>query len=383
MKKFSKLVSGITALSLAWCLSLTASAELHTGDKMSYKGTGFRARYEVTSSENGVSTVKVTLMNTGRQKIGGWAVKFENFGDIQGVKACRMFSSDGVNSILMNSSTNGSVAPNKTVSFSYTVSDKYGDCEFPERIKVYSDIDRSNSVDDLNLAAKECYNAACDALVDNEVAGISVDASFREGLFAKSNSKDGMRTGFNYRYAAAGDNKVNIAASQYSRGSVCVYTGRTTVNGEETVFVQVKDLRTGRIGQYPHPTNGTAEWGTLDLSSPVTKVYSQKEVDSAAKSAYNVVMGYLSEVEANEGMSASECYSSGAFAESSSTAGLKLDPKAVYDGCDKHINDVLKYEYEGMTINVMMTAAGEVIVDAKANDGTMIGQYPLAFHNTI
>ncbi|WP_143098692.1 hypothetical protein [Ruminococcus albus] len=99
-------------------------------------------------------------------------------------------------SVIRNSSTNGTVAPNECVSFTFTMTDEYGYNELPERLRVYSDVDKSNTVDGLNKAARYCFGAVGVVYSDYEYEGLSLEDCFKNGEFAKANSKGGMKTGF-------------------------------------------------------------------------------------------------------------------------------------------------------------------------------------------
>lgn len=349
MNFIKKIMSGVTALALACGLSLTASAELKAGDSKAYKGTGYLAKYEVVSVKDGKSTVKVTLKNTTKKKINNWAVRFVNYGNIESVKNGKLFSPDyWMFRIIKDDGTNGSVAPNECVSFSFTMTDPGNSSNVPVGITVYSDLDKSNSVKDLNKTAFACYNGIDQILNDYKAKGVSFDECFKNGVFANLNSKDGMKTGFNYKYRSETDREINALASMFSRGNISVYVGRTEIDGEDTYFVQVKDNRTGKVGQYPHPTDGTAEWGKLDLDAPLyNKNYSESNLDLAASDAHNCVEDYLNA----EGLDYQSLLENDDF-QAASKEGLKIDVKASLTGCDKIINDSLKFNYEGMIVYV-------------------------------
>ena len=270
MNIIKKIMSGVTALTLACGLSLTASAELKAGDYKAYKGTGYMAKYEVLSVKDGKTTVKVTLKNTSKKTINHWAVGFEGYYyAIEDIKYGSLFTPEyPYNTVIRDCGTNGTVAPNQCVSFSFTMQESYAFHNLPERLKIYSDINKSNTVDELNTAARECYHSAMYCIGGYINAACTVDTCFGFGLFENSNSKDGMKTGFNYKYKAKGDSAINMAASQYARGDISVYVGRTEIDDEDSCFVQVRDNKTGKVGQYPRPTDGTAEWGTFDLDAP-------------------------------------------------------------------------------------------------------------------
>ena len=342
-------MSGVTALTLACGLTLTASAELKEGDSKAYKGAGYMAKYEVISVKDGKSTVKVTLKNTTKKKINNWAVRFVNYGDIESVKNGKLFSPDyWMFRIIKDDGTNGSVAPNECVSFSFTMTDPGNSSNIPEGITVYSDLDKSNSVKDLNKTAFACYNGIDQILNDYKAKGVSFDECFKNGVFANLNSKDGMKTGFNYKYRSETDREINALASMFSRGNISVYVGRTEIDGEDTYFVQVKDNRTGTVGQYPRWTDGTAEWGKLDLDAPLyNKNYSESHLNSAARNAHESVEDYLNA----EGLDYQSLLENDDF-QAASKEGLKIDMKASLTGCDKIINDKLKFNYEGMIVYV-------------------------------
>ncbi|WP_024857746.1 hypothetical protein [Ruminococcus albus] len=349
MNIFKKIMSGATALTLACGLSLTASAELKAGDYKAYKGAGYMAKYEVLSVKDGKSTVKVTLKNTTKKKINNWAVRFVNYGDIESVKNGKLFSPDyWMFRIIKDDGTNGSVAPNECVSFSFTMTDPGNSSNVPVGITVYSDLDKSNSVKDLNKTAFACYNGIDQILNDYKAKGVSFDECFKNGVFANLNSKDGMKTGFNYKYRSETDREINALASMFSRGNISVYVGRTEIDGEDTYFVQAKDNRTGKVGQYPHPTDGTAEWGKLDLDAPLyNKNYSESNLDLAARNVHESVEDYLKA----EGLDYQSLLENDDF-QAASKDGLKIDMKASLTGCDKLINDKLKFNYEGMIVYV-------------------------------
>ena len=351
MKSFKKIISGVTALALACGLSLSASAELKEGDYKAYKGAGYLAKYEVLSVKDGKSTVKVTLKNTSKKKINNWAVRFVNYGNIESVKNGKLFSPDyWMFRIIKDDGTNGSVAPNECVSFSFTMTDLGNSSNIPEGITVYSDLDKSNSVKDLNKTAFACYNGIDQILNDYKAKGVSFDECFKNGVFANLNSKDGMKTGFNYKYRSETDREINALASMFARGNISVYVGRTEIDGEDSCFVQVKDNRTGKVGQYPHRTQGEATWGTFDLDTPVYMNYSESQLESAARTAHDCVGRYLCDL-VKEGQDYQSFLENGSF-QATSEEGLKIDMKASYDGVDKVINDELKYNYEGMIVYV-------------------------------
>ena len=362
MKSFKKIISGVTALALACGLSLSASAELKAGDYKAYKGAGYMAKCEVVSVKDGKSTVKVTLKNTSKKTINHWAVGFDSsfFGKIEDVKYGRLFTpGEKYNNVIRDCGTNGTVAPNQCVSFSFTMLDWENCSELPERIRVYSDINKSNTVEELNNAAKMCYYAVIiDVMTYGGDLGYTIYDCFENGALANSNSKGGMKTGFNYKYKAKGDSAINMAASQYARGDISVYVGRTEIDDEDSCFVQVRDNKTGKVGQYPRPTDGTAEWGTFDLDAPAQANFSDLQLSAAAKVERECVQDYLYEL-----MSEGQDYQS-IFENGSSLAisdeGLKIDMKASYDGLDKVINDRLKFDFEGMIVNV-----GEIPSDDK------------------
>lgn len=380
MNIIKKIMSGATALTLACGLSLTASAELKAGDSKAYKGTGYLAKYEVVSVKDGKSTVKVTLKNTTKKKINNWAVRFVNYGDIESVKNGKLFSPDyWMFRIIKDDGTNGSVAPNECVSFSFTMTDPGNSSNIPEGITVYSDLDKSNSVKDLNKTAFACYNGIDQILNDYKAKGVSFDECFKNGVFANLNSKDGMKTGFNYKYRSETDREINALASMFSRGNISVYVGRTEIDGEDTYFVQVKDNRTGKVGQYPRWTDGTAEWGKLDLDAPLyNKNYSESHLNSAARTAHDCVGRYLCDL-VKEGQDYQSILENGS-SQATSEEGLKIDMKASYDGVDKVINDELKYNYEGMIVYVGEITYNNIgfglTVQTKDPATEKTGQYP-------
>lgn len=388
MTKIKKIISGITALAITCGLSLPASAVLNKGDSRAYRGTGYLAKYEVLSVKDGYTTVQISLKNTSKKTINNWAVGFEHEGRILSLKGGRIFDTNylynsgyayGYN-VIRDCGTNGTVAPNECVSFSFTMTDENGYNELPERLKVYSDVDKSNTVDGLNKAASECYKAVNEIFWAYECEGLSLEDCFKNGEFTKANSKDGMKTGFNYKYTAKGDSEINIAASQFARGNISVYVGRTTTNGEEHAFVQIKDNKTGKIGQWPRPTNGTAEWGTFDPDSPIYTNYSTDDVNHAAKEAYNAVAEYLCDLE-TIGYDFMGSFENGGFPNAHTIDGLAIDFTASLTEGDKAINDWLKYDYDGMIVYVGKTGTDdyghpEFFVQTKDPKTGKIGQYP-------
>ena len=388
MTKIKKIISGITALAITCGLSLPASAVLNKGDSRAYRGTGYLAKYEVLSVKDGYTTVQITLKNTSKKTINNWAVGFEHEGRILSLKNGRIFDTNylynsgyayGYN-VIRDSGTNGKVAPNECVSFSFTMTDENGYNELPERLKVYSDVDKSNTVDGLNKAASECYKAVNEIFWAYECEGLSLEDCFKNGEFAKANSKDGMKTGFNYKYTAKGDSEINIAASQFARGNISVYVGRTTTNGEEHAFVQVKDNKTGKIGQWPRPTNGTATWGTFNPDSPIYTNYSVEDLNSAAKEAYNGVAEYLCDLE-TQGLDYKGCFENGGFPNAHTQDGLKIDYNSSFTEGERYINDWLKYDYDGIIVYVGKTGTDdyghpEFFVQTKNPKTGKIGHYP-------
>ena len=349
MNKIKRILSGITALALSCGLAITASAELKTGDYRAYKGAGYMAKYEVLSVKDGKTTVKVTLKNTSKKTINNWAVRLGDYGKIESVKNGRQFTPDWYSiHVIKDDGTNGRVAPNQCVSFSYTISDPDNKNTISDSIKVYSDLDKSNTVKSLNTTAFACYNGIDQILNDYKAKGISLDECFKNGVLANLNSKDGMKTGFNYRYKSEVDREMNAVASMFARGNISVYVGRTEIDGKDTYFVQVKDNRTGKVGQYPRWTDGTAEWGIFDLDAPLyNKNYSESNLNSAARNAHESVEDYLNA----EGLDYQSLLENDDF-QAASKEGLKIDVKASLTGCDKLINDSLKFNYEGMIVYV-------------------------------
>ncbi|MCR5540556.1 MAG: hypothetical protein K6F71_07040 [Ruminococcus sp.] len=354
MNIIKKIMSGATALTLACGLSLTASAELKAGDYKAYKGTGYMAKYEVLSVKDGKTTVKVTLKNTSKKTINHWAVGFDSsfFGKIEDVKYGRLFTPGELhNNVIRDCGTNGSVVPNECVSFSFIINDPINLSNLPERIKVYSDINKSNTVEELNNAAEICYyTVIIDVMTYGGDLGYTIYDCFENGALANSNSKGGMKTGFNYKYKAYGDNAINIIASQYARGDISVYVGRREFDNGHDFFVQVRDNKTGKVGQYPRPTDGTAEWGTFDLDAPAQANFSDLQLSAAAKVERECVQDYLYEL-MSEGQDYQSIFENGS-SRATSDEGLKIDMKASYDGLDKVINDRLKFDCEGMIVYV-------------------------------
>ncbi|SFD08187.1 hypothetical protein [Ruminococcus albus] len=354
MKNFKRIISGVTALALACGLSLNASAELKEGDSKAYRGTGYLAKCEVVSVKDDKSTVKVTLKNTSKKTINHWAVGFDGgfFGKIEDVKYGRLFTpGERYNNVIRDCGTNGSVAPNQCVSFSFTMLDWENRSELPERIRVYSDINKSNTVDELNTAAKICYNfVIIDVMTYGGDQGYTIYDCFENGALANSNSKGGMKTGFNYKYKAYGDYVINMIASQYARGDISVYVDRREFESGFDFFVQVRDNKTGKVGQYPRPTDGTAEWGTFDLDAPLQADFSESQLDIAASEAYGCVVNYICNL-VSEGHDYQSVLEKCNF-QAISKEGLKIDMKASLSECDKLINDELKYNYEGISVYV-------------------------------
>ena len=388
MTKIKKIISGVTALALTCGLSMTASASLNKGDSRAYRGAGYLAKYEVLSVKEGLTTVQITLKNTSKKKINNWAVGFEHEGRILSIKNGRIFDTNylynsgyayGYN-VIRDCGTNGTVAPNECVSFSFTMTDENGYNELPERLKVYSDVDKSNTVDGLNKAARYCFEVADEVFKDYECEGLSLEDCFKNGEFAKANSKGGMKTGFNYKYTAKGDKAVNIEASQYARGNISVYVGKTKINGEDSAFVQVRDNKTGKVGQYPHYSDGTVTWGTFDPDSPIYTNFSVEDLNRAAKYAYNGVAEYLCDLE-TQGLDYEGSFENGGFPNAHTQDGLKIDYNSSFTEGDEFINYVLEYGYDGMIVYVGKTGTDdyghpEFFVQTKDPKTGKIGQYP-------
>lgn len=389
MTKIQKIISGVTALALTCGLSMTASASLNKGDSRAYRGTGYLAKYEVLSVKDGYTTVQITLKNTSKKTINNWAVGFDHEGEIQNVKYGRLFTENysyvgysimNGKSVIRDNVTNGKVAPNECVSFTFTMTDENGYNELPERLKVYSDVDKSNTADSLNKAARECFKAVYKVYDDYEYEGLRLEDCFKNGEFAKANSKGGMKTGFNYKYTAKGDKAINIEASQYARGNISVYVGKTKINGEDSAFVQVRDNKTGKVGQWPRPSDGTATWGTFDINAPAYTNFSVEDLNSAAKGAYGTVAEYLADLE-TQGLDFKGCFENGGFPNAHTIDGLAIDFTASLTEGDKAINDWLKYYYDGMIVYVGTNGIDdygypEFFVQTKDPKTGKIGQYP-------
>ncbi|SFC35417.1 hypothetical protein [Ruminococcus albus] len=181
-------------------------------------------------------------------------------------------------------------------------------------------------------------------------------------------------------HTAKGDKAVNIEASQYARGNISVYVGKTKINGEDSAFIQVRDNKTGKVGQFPHPSNGNVTWGTFDPDSPICTNYSTEDVNRAAKFAYNEVAEYIADLE-TMGLDYKGCFENGGFPNAHTQDGLKIDCNSSLTEGDKAINDWLKFYYDGMIVYVGTNGTDaygypEFFVQAKDPKTGKTGQYP-------
>ena len=112
-----------------------------------------------------------------------------------------------------------------------------------------------SELDILNAVSKTAYRVSLDVLDGHETMGFSYEQTFSNGVFAMSNSADGLETGLlGSGEQAEGDAKIDIAVAEAHEGKFIIYVGMTELNGVRHIFVQTRGSDTEHpdlIGQYP------------------------------------------------------------------------------------------------------------------------------------
>ena len=193
-----------------------------------------------------------------------------------------------------------------------------------------------------------------------------------------------MEIGFDKAYTSEGDSAVNDVLSTETDGRVSVYLGILEVNGSPIEFVQVRDNDSGLIGQFPCAIGvsevNSVRWTEFYLSDGSAVVNDMLTVNSAAKSAYNLLAEMMADGEIN-GMTPEQVFEQGIFERANSpeglATGLNISPTA--EG-DVYMNELMMYNYSHIAVYVGLTEdGGEAQFFAQVkdlNDETLIGQYP-------
>lgn len=233
-------------------------------------------------------------------------------------------------------------------------------------------------ISSLNSTAKALYNTAVELLADNECIGKSNSQTFEEGCFAQANSPEGLAVGLDKSYENEGDKQLNSAASVDTDADITVYAGLADINGEESLFVQVRDNSSGNIGQYPFPSDDGSNivWTKFSMNAPEAVHLEDDELMQAAKVGYNAAMCYLTEME-DEGQSFQQTIANGGFAQASTDGGFTVSMTASPQSeGDRYLNEDMCYQYEGAVVYVGISDGGEIFTQVKNVDGGSVGQYP-------
>ena len=118
LKKMVSTLLGVTMVA-NMALSMPAFADETTGCTYAYDG--YEVTYDVTNSWGVTEMVSITLSNTGDETIENWMLYFDPNGEITGLFDAQQATTSYGTTYYRNSGYNADVAPNTSVTFSYTV----------------------------------------------------------------------------------------------------------------------------------------------------------------------------------------------------------------------------------------------------------------------
>lgn len=121
MLNLKKMVSALLGVTMVanMALSMPAFADETTGCTYAYDG--YEVTYDVTNSWGVTEMVSITLSNTGDETIENWMLYFDPNGEITGLFDAQQATTSYGTTYYRNSGYNADVAPNTSVTFSYTV----------------------------------------------------------------------------------------------------------------------------------------------------------------------------------------------------------------------------------------------------------------------
>ncbi len=121
MLNLKKMVSALLSVTMVanMALSMPAFADEATGCTYAYDG--YEITYDVTNSWGVTEKVSITLSNTGDETIENWMLYFDPNGEITGLFDAQQATTSYGTTYYRNSGYNADVAPNASVTFSYTV----------------------------------------------------------------------------------------------------------------------------------------------------------------------------------------------------------------------------------------------------------------------
>ena len=235
-------------------------------------------------------------------------------------------------------------------------------------------------LDDLNKAAKYAFNMAAEFLADNETQGIPFNECFESGAFGVLNTADGLPIAFGGSHENEFERIVNRELAQYFDGALTVYVGRID---DEDFFVQVRDEKSGLIGQYPAKATeaqaSEVKWTEFFEFEPEPANYDLNALNSIAKTAYNSAAEYIAEMECENGTDMITTVTGGGFPQAYSAEGLTVSRRASAEKGDAEISTAIVQNgvSDIVIVHVDIDAAGELTVSAENPDGGVVGYYPV------
>ena len=173
---------------------------------------------------------------------------------------------------------------------------------------------------------------------------------------------------------------VNRELAQYFDGALTVYVGRF---GDEEFFVQVRDEKSGLIGQYPvRATEAQAseiKWTEFFDFEPEPANYDLNALNRVAKTAYNSAAEYIAEMEYENGTDMMTTVTGGGFPQAYSAEGLTVSRRASAEKGDAEISTAIIQNgvSDIVIVHVDINTAGELTVSAENPDGGVVGYYPV------
>ncbi|MBQ9542165.1 hypothetical protein [Ruminococcus sp.] len=235
-------------------------------------------------------------------------------------------------------------------------------------------------LDDLNEAARKAYNMAAEFITDNETQGIPLNECFESGLLGVLNTADGLPIAFGGSHENEFERMVNRDLAQYYDGALTVYVGRF---GDEDFFVQVRDEKSGLIGQYPAKATeaqaSEVKWTEFFDFEPEPANFDLKALNSIAKTAYNSAAEYIAEMECENGTDMITTVTGGGFPQAYSAEGLTVSRRASAEKGDAEISTAIIQNgvSDIVIVHVDINTAGELTVSAENPDGGVVGYYPV------
>ncbi len=121
MLNLKKMVSALLGVTMVANMALSMPAFAEETIDYTYTYDGYEVTYDVTNSWGVTEMVSITLSNTGDEAIENWMLYFDPNGEITGLFDAQQATTSYGTTYYRNSGYNADVAPNASVTFSYTV----------------------------------------------------------------------------------------------------------------------------------------------------------------------------------------------------------------------------------------------------------------------